>query len=180
MAAFLFKVFTLTIRTVSKPLAARVQSYVLQHPTLRKPVIDLAQALHRLEVRVNRGAEGKSGKVFVGSLSEDKAMDLAGKFISEAFVWGVAIAIVGLEYERQKGKDMEKAAKEKAFQEKDAADKRWLANELEEVRKATIRLNERLVELAADMEKIRLGKEDEERQKLKRSNSFYGVFGLSS
>ncbi len=47
------------------------------------------QALHRLEVRVNRGAEGKSGKVFVGNLSEDRAMDLAGKFISEAFVWGV-------------------------------------------------------------------------------------------
>lgn len=43
MAAFIFKVFTLTIRTVSKPLAARVQNYVLQHPKLRKPVIELAQ-----------------------------------------------------------------------------------------------------------------------------------------
>lgn len=47
------------------------------------------QSLHRLEVRVNRGAEGKSGKVFVGSLSEERAMELAGKFVSEAFVWGV-------------------------------------------------------------------------------------------
>lgn len=123
MAAFLFKVFTLTIRTISKPMAARVQSYVMQHPKLRKPVIDLAQvrsgtelisfeaeiqsqglftksslfmlsalqALHRLEVRVNRGAEGKSEKVFVGSLSEERAMDLAGKVVSEAFVWGVGL-----------------------------------------------------------------------------------------
>ena len=55
----------------------------------------------------------------------------------------------------------------------------WLANEVEEVRKATMRLNERLVQLAADVQNVRLGKEDEERQKLKRSNSFYGVFGLS-
>ncbi len=41
--------------------------------------------------------------------------------------WGalqVAILIVGWEYERQKGKDLEKSAKEKAFQEKDLADKR--------------------------------------------------------
>ena len=43
MAAFLFKVFTLTIRTVAKPLSKQVEAYVLKHPTLRKPVIDLAQ-----------------------------------------------------------------------------------------------------------------------------------------
>lgn len=55
----------------------------------------------------------------------------------------------------------------------------WLANELAEVRKATVRLNERLVQLTADLEKVRLGEEEEERQQLKRSNSFYGVFGLS-
>lgn len=43
MAAFLFKVFTLTIRTVAKPLSKQVEAYVLKHPKLRKPVIDLAQ-----------------------------------------------------------------------------------------------------------------------------------------
>ena len=31
---------------------------------------------------------------------------------------------MGWEYERQKGKDLDRAAKEKAFQEKDLADKR--------------------------------------------------------
>lgn len=125
MAAFLFKVFTLTIRTVAKPLSKQVEAYVLKHPTLRKPVIDLAQVsssmhflllesrdpkslncptarvpcakhviictclqvLHRLDVRVNRGAEGKSAKVFVGDLSEENALELAGKVISETFVW---------------------------------------------------------------------------------------------
>jgi len=54
-------------------------------------MLSALQALHRLEIRVNRGAEGKSEKVFVGSLSEERAMELAGKVVSEAFVWGVRL-----------------------------------------------------------------------------------------
>ena len=129
MAAFVFKVFTLTIRTISKPLAGRVQQMVLNHPRLQKPVIRLAQVmapqcsaltgnrlhfyakgavrqgcqaephnpvhgqwLHRAEVAINRGAEGKTGKVFVADISEEKAMELAGKFVSESFVWAVSPA----------------------------------------------------------------------------------------
>ena len=38
---------------------------------------------------MNRGAEGKTGKVFVADISEEKAMELAGKFVSESFVWAV-------------------------------------------------------------------------------------------
>ena len=48
------------------------------------------QILHRFEVRVNRGAEGKSAKVFVGQLSEENALELAGKVISESFLWLVS------------------------------------------------------------------------------------------
>lgn len=51
--------------------------------------ICVLQVLHRFEVRVNRGAEGKSAKVFVGQLSEENALELAGKVISESFVWVV-------------------------------------------------------------------------------------------
>ena len=43
MAALLFKVFTLTIRTAAKPLAGRFQNYVIDHPTLRPAVVNLAQ-----------------------------------------------------------------------------------------------------------------------------------------
>ena len=48
MAALLFKVFTLTIRTAAKPLAGRFQSYVIDHPTLRPAVVSLAQVGVRL------------------------------------------------------------------------------------------------------------------------------------
>ena len=49
-----------------------------------------AQYLHRLDVRVTRGAEGKSGRVFVGDMSEDNAVQLASKAVSEGFIYGVS------------------------------------------------------------------------------------------
>lgn len=47
----------------------------------------LAQAIHRAEVRLTRGAEGKEGKAFVGEMTEDKALELASKIVSEGFVY---------------------------------------------------------------------------------------------
>ena len=43
MAAFVFKLATLTIKTISKPFATRVQNFVLSHPTLRPAFISFAQ-----------------------------------------------------------------------------------------------------------------------------------------
>jgi hypothetical protein len=47
------------------------------------------QVVHRFETRVTRSAEGKTGKVFVGDLSDENALDLAGKIVSEAFLYTV-------------------------------------------------------------------------------------------
>ena len=38
---------------------------------------------------MTRSAEGKTGRVFVGDLSDENAMDLAGKLVSEFFVYTV-------------------------------------------------------------------------------------------
>ena len=54
----------------------------------------LMQVLHRLDVTINRGAEGLTNKVFIGDISEDKAVELAGKFISEAFIWTVRASLL--------------------------------------------------------------------------------------
>lgn len=49
------------------------------------------QRLHRLEVTINRGAEGKAGgRVFVGDMTEEKAVQLASKVASEGFVYFVS------------------------------------------------------------------------------------------
>jgi hypothetical protein len=42
-----------------------------------------------MDVKVNRGVEGRGGRAFVGDLTEEKAMELAGKVVSEGFVYTV-------------------------------------------------------------------------------------------
>ena len=118
MAALVFKIFTLTIRTAAKPLAGRFQAWVLDPPTLRPAVVNLAQVsritgvlasqallmqlpatsmpgfclqkMHKVEVGISRAAEGKVGKFFVGNMSDERALELASKVVSEGFVFGVS------------------------------------------------------------------------------------------
>jgi hypothetical protein len=80
------------------------------------------QRLHRLEVAIARGAEGKSGPAFVGDLTEERAVELAGKVASEGFVWGFATIVVGLEVGRQARKDAAKRDQEQGY--RDAAEAR--------------------------------------------------------
>ena len=44
MAAVLFKVALLTLKTAAKPLAKQFEKLVMSHPVMRKQVIGLAQA----------------------------------------------------------------------------------------------------------------------------------------
>lgn len=64
------------------------------------PPLPSPQWLHRAEVGINRGAEGKTGRAFVGAMSEDKAVELASKVVSEGFLYGVRrgwlVCVVGL------------------------------------------------------------------------------------
>lgn len=55
------------------------------------PPTPLLQFVHRWDVSLTRSAEGKSGKVFVGDMSEEKAVQLASKVVSEGFVYGVSL-----------------------------------------------------------------------------------------
>jgi hypothetical protein len=120
MATMVFKVFTLTLKTISKPLASRFEQYVMGHPVLRSKVINMAQWLHSMEVSISRGAEGKEGRVFVGSMSEEKAVQLASKFASESFVYGTALLLLILEMQRKDKEDREKKRKQNEEKEYNA------------------------------------------------------------
>jgi len=50
------------------------------------------QWMHRLEVAITRGAEGKRGKAFVGRLNEEKSLELASKIAGEGFIFMVRAA----------------------------------------------------------------------------------------
>jgi hypothetical protein len=109
-ATLLFKLGALTLKTASKPLAARFEAYVLGHPVLRARVVAAAQWAHRLEIGINRGAEGKTGRVFVGAMSEEAALQLASKAVSEGFVYTVAIGLLVVETNRRSKEDGAKKA----------------------------------------------------------------------
>lgn len=48
------------------------------------------QKWHKIEVGISRSAEGKIGKFFVGDMSDEHALQLASKVVSEGFVFGVS------------------------------------------------------------------------------------------
>ena len=45
--------------------------------------------MHKAEVTITRMSEGKTNKLFVGSMSDDKALELASKIVSEGFIFSV-------------------------------------------------------------------------------------------
>mmetsp|Transcript_23473 Transcript_23473/g.51528 ORF Transcript_23473/g.51528 Transcript_23473/m.51528 type:complete len:185 (+) Transcript_23473:144-698(+) len=108
MAALVIKVGALLLKTLAKPLSTRFQNYVMEHPLAREQAVKAAQVVHRIEVWITRGAEGKTGKVFIADMTEEKSLELASKLASETFVFGVGLTIIAFEYERQRRKDLAK------------------------------------------------------------------------
>jgi optic atrophy 3 protein len=121
MATFMFKVGTLALKTLAKPLADRFKGYVMTHPRGREAALSLAQRLHRAEVTVSRRAEGKEGRAFIGEMTEERGVELASKIASEGFVFAVGAGLVGLEYERTRRKEEAKKRDELAARRRAAA-----------------------------------------------------------
>lgn len=48
------------------------------------------QRIHGFEVMVTRKAEGKEGRAFIGSMTEEKSVELASKIASESFLFAVS------------------------------------------------------------------------------------------
>lgn len=177
MAALVFKIFTLSIRTAAKPLAGRFQAWVLDHPTLRPAVVNLAQKMHKIEVGISRSAEGKVGKFFVGNMSDERALELASKVVSEGFVFSVGVTIIAWEYERQRKKDLEKKAKEEAF--RNQVDQRYLDEKklLEEENAQQLSMVMAMVDRLEKLEQqLYAMQEERDRQR----NSRLGMFSLQT
>lgn len=70
------------------------------HPSLRHRAISLAQKLHKIDVWLDRRgvAASERKKVFVATMTDDTAIKLASKFVSESFIYMVGTAVLGYEY----------------------------------------------------------------------------------
>lgn len=48
--------------------------------------------MHRWEVYISRGAEGKTGRAFIPDMTDDKSLEMASKLASETFIFTVSPA----------------------------------------------------------------------------------------
>jgi len=148
MAQLAVKVVLLTIKTASKPLANSFQGFVLGHPAFRQKAIDGAQLVNFWNARLTRAVseEASEGKVFVGKLSDEKALRLASKFLSESFLYAVGGGLIFYEYSRSNKKDLEKKrSKEERRREKELKQMRMNVHQMEIIGEIVQRL-ERLEE----------------------------------
>lgn len=96
------KIVSLAIRTLAKPISTKLKQQAQEHESFRNLCINIAQALHRneMKMRVNLLGEGGTssssggGKPHIRPLSESKAIATGANFISEGFLFAVAVALI--------------------------------------------------------------------------------------
>lgn len=81
-----FKLSTLAIRTLAKPISVALKSQAKQHATFRKFCINIAQTTHRFDINMRMNLLGEKGLQHVRPLNESKAIDSGANFISESFL----------------------------------------------------------------------------------------------
>lgn len=152
MSALAIKLTSLAVKTASKPLARQLESFTMSHPTTRQWLMRMAQRYHGFQVQVTRRAEGKEGKAFVGTITDEKAIETASKLVSETVVFTVAGALVMWEYRKSSEKDQARKEEEnKKAREKEAE----MAREKEAALSHFQHLGDRISHLERMVEDIR-------------------------
>uniref|UniRef100_A0A060T3F7 ARAD1C32912p n=1 Tax=Blastobotrys adeninivorans TaxID=409370 RepID=A0A060T3F7_BLAAD len=126
MSSIALKLTSLLIRTVSKPIANGLKAQAKQHATFRKVCIDMAQFLHRTDMRLRMGLLGEKN-LRVRPLNDAKAIDSGANFLSETFIFSVAGGLILFESIRSRRKEMQR-------RETVADDIRTLQDEIEWLR----------------------------------------------
>ncbi|KAM1008493.1 hypothetical protein COP2_005079 [Malus domestica] len=96
----LLKLGTLAIKTLSKPVAARLKHQAAMHPKFRQFIVSIAQANHRMTTRMQRRIYSRATDVKIRPLNEEKAVQAAVDLIGELFVFSVATVALIFEVQR--------------------------------------------------------------------------------
>ncbi|KAL6330153.1 hypothetical protein AAG906_040073 [Vitis piasezkii] len=94
------KLGTLALKTMCKPIAARLKKDAGLHPKFRQFIINIAQANHRFTTTMQRRIYGHATNVEIRPLNEEKAVQAAADLVGELFVFTVAGAAVIFEVQR--------------------------------------------------------------------------------
>ncbi|XP_065879898.1 OPA3-like protein [Euphorbia lathyris] len=96
----LLKLGTLAVKTLSKPVAAKLKQQAAIHPKFRNFIVSMAQSNHRLTTQMQRRIYSHATDAEIRPLNEEKAVQAAVDLIGELFVFTVAGAVVIFEVQR--------------------------------------------------------------------------------
>ncbi|XP_009597398.1 OPA3-like protein [Nicotiana tabacum] len=124
----LLKLGTLALKTLSKPIAARLKKEAGLHPKFRHLIISMAQANHRMTTTMQRRLYGHATDVGIRPLNEEKAVQAAVDLLGEFFVFSVAVAALVFEVQRSarseaKKEELRRQEMEKLRQRDEALEK---------------------------------------------------------
>ncbi|CAA3011627.1 OPA3 [Olea europaea subsp. europaea] len=104
----LLKLGTLALKTLSKPIAARLKKEAGLHPKFRNLIISMAQANHRMTTTVQRRIYGHATDVEIRPLNEEKAVQAAVDLLGEIFVFSVGVGALIFEVQRSSRSEAKK------------------------------------------------------------------------
>ncbi|XP_022850038.1 OPA3-like protein [Olea europaea var. sylvestris] len=88
-----FKLGTLALKTLCKPIGKRIKKKAGLNPKFRQSIINIAQANHRFRTTVQRHIYGQATDVAIRPLNEEKAVQAAADLLGELFVFSVLLSL---------------------------------------------------------------------------------------
>ena len=125
-----FKLGSLLIKTVTKPIAKGIKKKSKEHPTLARLCHSLGQMQHRLEMTARIKFQRGVSTFKVKNLPRDTAVENGADLCGEIFIFSVAAGLTAYEYSRSQVQKAESKAKLDA---KLAAEKRDLEERLNRI-----------------------------------------------
>lgn len=104
------KLASLLIKTLSKPMAKRVKHNFKKNEVSQNFLVNIGQLTHNVTTRMTIWSSGYKVRS-IQPLEKEAALSAGADFIGEAFIFGVAGAIVVWEYDKSKKKDTDKELK---------------------------------------------------------------------
>nr|GMD91920.1 OPA3-like protein [Ipomoea batatas] len=104
----LLKLGTLALKTLSKPVAARLKKEAGRHPKFRNFIVSFAQANHRITTTMQRRIYGHATDVEIRPLNEEKAVQSAVDLLGELFIFSVGVAALIFEVQRSSRSEAKK------------------------------------------------------------------------
>lgn len=129
-----FKLGTLALKTLCKPIGNRIKKEAGFHPRFRQSIINIAQANHRFTTTLQRRIYGHATDVAIHPLNEEKAVQAAADLLGELFVFSVAGVALVFEVQRSSRSEARKEEMRKQELELMRQKDEELARELEQLK----------------------------------------------